>query len=91
MRRRVSTISISGNSTVREVVSQYYTSPQFISLRHKTQGNYEYNLERACKTKVDNNRVLGDVKLKYLGQMLSFEKITPNTDSYESKINEAFR
>ena len=54
--------------TLDDMVEYYYRSPQFKSLRGRTQIDYEYCLNKATRTKVSNTKTLGDIKLDRLGK-----------------------
>ena len=56
---RKSIATLNGKSTVEDLVKVYMGSPQYLTLRSKSQRNYEYNLSRACNT-------IGHIKLKSL-------------------------
>jgi len=65
MQRR-NTISLNGKSTIDDLVEFYYRTPQFISLRAKTQKSYEYALNTACNTAITEAKKLGHIKLDKL-------------------------
>ena len=52
---------------LQDLVDYYLHSPQFLTLRGRTQKDYEYSLGRAMQTQITPVKTLGDIKLNNLG------------------------
>ena len=52
---------------LQDLVDYYLHSPQFLTLRGRTQKDYEYSLGRAMQTQITPTKTLGDIKLNNLG------------------------
>ena len=52
--------------TLDDLTNYYYYSPQFSSLRHRTQKDYEYAINRVMATKVTAAKTFGDMKLHHV-------------------------
>lgn len=50
--------------TIRKACNHYMRSPSFRALSGRSQIDYENNLKRACNTKVQKGKYLGNLKLK---------------------------
>jgi len=57
---------VSPASKLSEACKYYMSSPSYCSLKSNTQKDYSINLIKACDTKVDGNKQLGNIKLKDL-------------------------
>ena len=52
---------------LQDLVDYYLHSPQFLTLRGRTQKDYEYSLGRAMQTQITPAKTLADIKLNNLG------------------------
>ena len=71
---------LKSTQTLRKACEFYMRTPKFASISGKSQIDYERNLSKACSTKVQSGRMLGNIKLKDI----SFKHVT-------LVINTAFR
>ena len=54
--------------TLSDMIDYYFRSPQYRSLRGRTQMDYEYCLNNALATKISESKTLGNIKLDRLGK-----------------------
>mgnify|MGYP003666556853 CR=1 FL=1 len=52
------------NHTIEQACNFYMHTPKYAALSSRSQYDYNLNLKHACVTKVQNNKVLGNIKLK---------------------------
>tara|TARA_R110000765_G_scaffold424661_1_gene535968 strand:+ start:366 stop:1277 length:912 start_codon:yes stop_codon:yes gene_type:complete len=52
------------NHTIEQACDFYMHTPKYAALSSRSQYDYNLNLKHACVTKVQNNKVLGNIKLK---------------------------
>ena len=52
--------------TIETACNFYMRTPKYQSLSYRSKKDYDYNLLRACKTKVQNDKMLGNIKLRDL-------------------------
>ena len=57
---------VTPTSKLSEACKYYMSSPSYCALKGNTQKDYSINLNKACDTKVEGNKQLGNIKLKYL-------------------------
>ena len=53
--------------TLSDMIDYNFRSPQYRSLRGRTQMDYEYCLNNALATKISESKTLGSIKLDRLG------------------------
>jgi hypothetical protein len=67
LRRRTTMASkqaeLKESDTIETACNFYMRTPKYQSLSYRSKKDYDYNLLRACKTKVQNDKVLGNIKL----------------------------
>jgi|TARA_R110000782_G_scaffold63899_1_gene130637 integrase len=63
---------LKSTQTLRKACEFYMRTPKFASISGKSQIDYERNLSKACSTKVQSGRMLGNIKLKDI----SFKHVT---------------
>ena len=54
------------SDTIVTACNFYMSTPKYQSLSYRSKKDYDYNLVRACITKVQNDKVLGNIKLRDL-------------------------
>ena len=59
-------VELKDSDTIATACDFYMRTPKYQALSYRSKKDYEYNLLRACKTKVQNDKVLGNIKLRDL-------------------------
>ena len=52
--------------TIEAACDFYVRTPKYRALSYRSKKDYDYNLLRVCKTKVQNDKQLGNIKLRDL-------------------------